>query len=232
MRVSYWPRGPAWGAGSSRSARGPQTPPHPKSRSASSWCCRSRHPPASAQARRSSRRPPHDRPWPAKCEGCGSRPHCRICCHRVQRDKWRPADVCGVEPGARDQFAGQTGSRGGCPGALPDGRELYVRCSGTGSPTVILEAGDLDSTGSYAFAERDLAAVTRTCVYDRANLGSSDPAPGPRQLSDLVADLEGWIVVRGKRVRSSSSAPLEAGTSAPATPWSTPTRSRGWCSSR
>ena len=86
----------------------------------------------------------------------------------------------------------------GGPVALPDGRELYVRCSGTGSPTVILEAGDLDNTGSYAFAERDLAAVTRTCVYDRANLGSSDPAPGPRQLSDLVADLEGWIVASGE----------------------------------
>ena len=63
---------------------------------------------------------------------------------------------------------------------------------------MILEAGDLDTTGSYAFAERDLAAVTRTCVYDRANLGSSDPAPGPRQLSDLVADLEGWIDASGE----------------------------------
>jgi pimeloyl-ACP methyl ester carboxylesterase len=82
--------------------------------------------------------------------------------------------------------------------ALPDGRELYVRCSGEGSPTVILEAGDLDTTGSYGFAERDLAAVTRTCVYDRANLGDSDPAPGPRQLDDLVADLEGWIDASGE----------------------------------
>ncbi|WP_243073972.1 alpha/beta fold hydrolase [Microbacterium sp. SS28] len=63
---------------------------------------------------------------------------------------------------------------------------------------MILEAGDLDTTGSYAFAERDLAAVTRTCVYDRANLGSSDPAPGPRQLTDLVADLEGWIDASGE----------------------------------
>ena len=35
--------------------------------------------------------------------------------------------------------------------------------------------------------------MTRTCVYDRANLGRSDPSPGPRQLADLVADLEGLI---------------------------------------
>jgi pimeloyl-ACP methyl ester carboxylesterase len=81
---------------------------------------------------------------------------------------------------------------------LSDGRKLYVRCSGAGLPTVVLEGGDLDTTGSYAFAERDLTAVTRTCVYDRANLGSSDPAPGPRQLSDLVADLEGWIDASGE----------------------------------
>ena len=81
---------------------------------------------------------------------------------------------------------------------LPDGRAMYVRCSGTGSPTVILEGGDADNTGSYGFAEQDLAAVTRTCVYDRAGLGDSDPAPGPRQLSDLVGDLEGWIDAAGE----------------------------------
>ncbi len=81
---------------------------------------------------------------------------------------------------------------------LPDGRAIYARCSGTGSPTVILESGDGDSTGSYGFAEHDLAAVTRTCVYDRAGLGDSDPAPGPRQLGDLVGDLEGWIDAAGE----------------------------------
>lgn len=70
------------------------------------------------------------------------------------------------------------------------GRGLYLRCSGTGSPTVVLEAGDEDDSNSYAFAELTLAELTRTCVYDRANLGSSDPAPGPRRLDDFVGDLE------------------------------------------
>src|SRR3954452_10396129 len=62
------------------------------------------------------------------------------------------------------------------------GRKIYVRCTGTGSPTVILEGGDEDTVSSYAFAEPSLADVTRTCVYDRANLGASDPDPGPRGL--------------------------------------------------
>ena len=69
-------------------------------------------------------------------------------------------------------------------------RGLWVRCSGRGTPTVLMEGGDEDTSSSYAFAESRIASLTRTCVYDRANLGSSDPAEGPRQLSDLVADVE------------------------------------------
>ena len=53
-----------------------------------------------------------------------------------------------------------------------------------------MEGGDEDTSDSYAFAESRLAAVTRTCVYDRANLGRSDAAPGPRGYTDLVKDLE------------------------------------------
>jgi pimeloyl-ACP methyl ester carboxylesterase len=73
------------------------------------------------------------------------------------------------------------------------GRGLYVRCTGSGSPTVVLEGGDEDTSTSYGFAEDALAEVTTTCVYDRANLGQSDPAPGPRGLVELVGDLESLI---------------------------------------
>ena len=82
------------------------------------------------------------------------------------------------------------------PGELDDvvdidgDRGLYVRCTGTGSPTVFMEGGDGDTSDSYFFAEEDVAKVTRTCVYDRANLGQSDPAPGPRGLEELVGDIE------------------------------------------
>ena len=69
-------------------------------------------------------------------------------------------------------------------------RGLYLRCTGTGSPTVVMEGGDEDTSASYAFAESRVAAVTRTCVYDRANLGRSDAAPGPRGFTDLVEDLD------------------------------------------
>jgi pimeloyl-ACP methyl ester carboxylesterase len=85
-------------------------------------------------------------------------------------------------PAAEDSFDGLVD--------IGDGRSLYLRCSGSGSPTVILESGDEDTSESYRFAETELSAVTRTCVYDRANLGRSDPAPGPRGLGELVGDLE------------------------------------------
>jgi pimeloyl-ACP methyl ester carboxylesterase len=57
----------------------------------------------------------------------------------------------------------------------------------------VLEGGDEDTSTSYGFAEDALAEVTTTCVYDRANLGQSDPAPGPRGLVELVGDLESLI---------------------------------------
>ncbi|MGH8773760.1 MAG: alpha/beta fold hydrolase [Jiangellaceae bacterium] len=58
-------------------------------------------------------------------------------------------------------------------------------------------AGDADTSDSYGFAEQRLAASTRTCVYDRANLGRSDPAPGPRGFTDLVGDLESLVDTAG-----------------------------------
>jgi Alpha/beta hydrolase family len=73
---------------------------------------------------------------------------------------------------------------------IEPGRGLYVRCTGTGSPTVVMEGGDDDTSDAYAFAEPAISKVTRTCVYDRANLGRSDPAPGPRGLAELTGDLE------------------------------------------
>ncbi len=76
---------------------------------------------------------------------------------------------------------------------IDDGRGLYVRCTGSGSPTVVMEGGDLDTSDSYFFAEAAIAEETRVCVYDRANLGQSDPAPGPRGLEELVGDFEGLL---------------------------------------
>lgn len=38
----------------------------------------------------------------------------------------------------------------------------------------------MSASFQWAWAQRDLAAVTRMVSYDRAGLGWSDPQPGPR----------------------------------------------------
>lgn len=84
------------------------------------------------------------------------------------------------------------GDRDGVVKIAPN-RSLYVRCSGSGTPTVVMEGGDDDTSDSYAFAEPAVSKLTRACVYDRAGRGQSDPAPGPRGLRELVGDLEALL---------------------------------------
>jgi alpha/beta hydrolase family protein len=56
------------------------------------------------------------------------------------------------------------------------GYSVDYQCLGTGSPTIILEAG-YDSGGTSSFGEvwHRLAHVSRVCTYDRAGTGTSDP---------------------------------------------------------
>jgi pimeloyl-ACP methyl ester carboxylesterase len=92
---------------------------------------------------------------------------------------------------------GEGGEAAGAEGKLDrvveieGGRGLYVKCTGSGSPTVVMEAGDENDSSPYLTIDWEVAEKTRTCIYDRAGLGQSDPAPvPPRQLPDLVGDLE------------------------------------------
>jgi len=106
---------------------------------------------------------------------------------------------CGGEATTADSSSTRSSTRAASDDDLDrvvriDGkRGLYVRCTGSGSPTVVMEGGDEDTSDSYGFAERSISEVARTCVYDRANLGGSDPAAGPRELSDLVGDFEALL---------------------------------------
>ncbi len=86
--------------------------------------------------------------------------------------------------------AGSTGKKLDGVVNVEGNRGLYVRCTGSGSPTVFMEGGDEDTSDSYRFAEEPVAKVTRTCVYDRANVGQSDPREGPLGLEEYVGDME------------------------------------------
>ena len=74
------------------------------------------------------------------------------------------------------------------------GRKLYLLCLGSGSPTVVLDAGLTRPSDDWSKVQLKLKNVTRVCAYDRANLGQSDPAPKPRTSQDMVADLHNLLV--------------------------------------
>lgn len=62
------------------------------------------------------------------------------------------------------------------------GRRILLACQGTGSPTVVVDAGmatgPVEDPAWQHIAAR-VATVTRVCLYDRAGLGGSDPNPSP-----------------------------------------------------
>ena len=72
------------------------------------------------------------------------------------------------------------------------GRQLFLRCTGHGSPTVVLEGG---LTSDWYELQNQLSGFTRVCSYDRpGGPGSrSDPAPIPRTARDFVADLQALL---------------------------------------
>jgi pimeloyl-ACP methyl ester carboxylesterase len=78
-----------------------------------------------------------------------------------------------------------------------EGRSTYLDCRGTGSPTVILEAGAGGGAGSWAPVLEPIARVTRTCGYDRPGLGSSD-SRGVRTLEAAAADLRALLEAAGE----------------------------------
>ena len=69
------------------------------------------------------------------------------------------------------------------------GRQLYVECVGSGTPTVSLKRGLATARGLDGSAAGD-RPHTRTCAYDRAGLGDSDPIPGVHDAGDEIRDLE------------------------------------------
>ena len=76
------------------------------------------------------------------------------------------------------------------PGQLIDvgGHRLHLYCTGSGSPTVVLEPGG----GVLLRLRVDCPAVardTRVCVYDRAGRGWSDATDGPQDGAHIAADL-------------------------------------------
>ena len=70
------------------------------------------------------------------------------------------------------------------------GHRMYYECTGSGSPTIVLEAGLGGDHRNWVAVGPGLARVTRTCAYDRAGLGFSAAAGPSRTGREEVADLQ------------------------------------------
>jgi pimeloyl-ACP methyl ester carboxylesterase len=77
------------------------------------------------------------------------------------------------------------------PGQMVDvgGYKLHLHCQGTGSPTILLEAGQGESSLTWATLQPELAKSTRVCAYDRAGYGWSERSPLPRTVTSMVDEL-------------------------------------------
>ncbi|GAA1874948.1 hypothetical protein GCM10009715_22190 [Paeniglutamicibacter psychrophenolicus] len=69
------------------------------------------------------------------------------------------------------------------------GHRLYLNCTGSGSPTVVLEPGAGLMSSDLALITPLVASDTRVCVYDRAGKGWSDPATTPQDGAQVATDL-------------------------------------------
>ena len=73
--------------------------------------------------------------------------------------------------------------------AIAGGRRLNLRCVGSGSPTVVLDAGGGEYSYTWRGVQLPIAAFTRVCAYDRAGYGFSDPNDRPATAANIVDDL-------------------------------------------
>jgi pimeloyl-ACP methyl ester carboxylesterase len=72
---------------------------------------------------------------------------------------------------------------------LVNGYRMHVNCTGSGSPTIVLDSGLGNDSLIWGAVQPQLAKTTRVCSYDRAGFGWSDAQPGPRDADHITAEL-------------------------------------------
>jgi pimeloyl-ACP methyl ester carboxylesterase len=84
-----------------------------------------------------------------------------------------------------------------------DGHDIYARCSGTGSPTVVYFTGwapDQSKLGVSAIQAIEAVdqAKHRICSYERRNTGRSETVKGTQTPENIVADVDGVLDAMGE----------------------------------
>lgn len=78
------------------------------------------------------------------------------------------------------------------PGQMVDvgGYRLHINCTGTGSPTVIIDAGYGAWSLEWTWVQTEVAKTTQVCTYDRAGMGYSEAGPLPRNAEQFAKELQ------------------------------------------
>jgi pimeloyl-ACP methyl ester carboxylesterase len=84
-----------------------------------------------------------------------------------------------------------------------NGHDLYARCAGKGSPTVLYFTGWADDLAKRAVAiatgiEAALGPAVRVCSYERRNTGRSETVQGTQSPEDVIADIDGFLTALGE----------------------------------
>lgn len=105
-----------------------------------------------------------------------------------------PAPIATAASGAPSPSAGISG-------LFPvDGHDMSIECQGTGSPTVLFEAGLGSGGETFSGLLDDVAKLTRACVYDRPGLGSSQQREGNPSVSAGFMANETWKLLQAAHV--------------------------------
>jgi pimeloyl-ACP methyl ester carboxylesterase len=73
------------------------------------------------------------------------------------------------------------------------GHKLHLVCVGSGSPTIILEAGAGDTSNVWSQVQQGMPRTIETCAYDRAGSGSSEKGPTPRTMKQEIYELHALL---------------------------------------
>jgi pimeloyl-ACP methyl ester carboxylesterase len=116
---------------------------------------------------------------------------------------WRHLALGTLLAAAGDGLLAQPRPAGPPPGVLVDvgGHRLHLRCVGPtdARPTVVLEAGGGAYSAAWAAVQELLAPRVRSCAYDRAGAGWSEPGPAPRTMRQEAFELHALLASAGVR---------------------------------
>lgn len=79
------------------------------------------------------------------------------------------------------------------------GTRLHLDCRGTGSPTVVLEAGATGFAATWGWVQPRVARETRVCAYDRAGMGWSGDAVSTRTATSVAQELHDALTAAGEQ---------------------------------